>query len=151
MNSEPERLYRITKRTAALFITGAAIVLALNLILVWRNRHLANEAAELQRALEPSPGTLVPPLSGVDADGMAFSLPHGKDAKNTLLLVFSPGCRVCDENWPLWQDIDRSVNRDRFQVVFVDLSGQVTRDYILAHQIGEFPVISKLDPKELIE
>jgi hypothetical protein len=48
------------------------------------------------------------------------------------------------------QAIDKSVNRDSFQVVFVDLSGAVTKDYILTHGIKDFPVLLGLDAKQLV-
>src|SRR5579872_4827383 len=125
-----------------LVIGFAVSMLALNLKLSKRNSQLrAQLNAEFQRqAIEDSPATgwILPPLKGHDPKGNPLEVNLQNPGGKKVLLVFSPACEVCDENWPNWEKLvsNPDVSPHILPVSFVT---SVTDNYLKQHQIADRP------------
>lgn len=133
-----------------LVVAFAAAMLVVNLQLSERNSQLrAQINAEFQRqAIEdsPVPGWVLPPLKGYDAKGNPMEVNLQNSGGKKVLLVFSPSCEVCDENWPNWDKLtnNSSISSRLLPVTFVT---SVTDAYLKQHQIADRPVLIGLDPQ----
>ena len=111
----------------------AALALGLmitNCYLLIRNHQLLRLANLSHQSLEPRRGDVVTTIKGADVKGRQFDLEFGKDPRKTILFIFSPGCHVCDLNWPSWQEVMRTVDPRTTRGVCLNLSRGVTQEYI---------------------
>lgn len=139
--------YEISKTTAFFFLTAALMLVPINVILMQQNRELRALIGERKRSLELKPGTIVPPLDGLDISGNRLRIEYGEDSRKTILLVFSPGCGICDENMPRWEALVRRLDMNSFRVIAVSLIAQGTREYINRYDLRTIPVIAEPDPE----
>jgi hypothetical protein len=142
---------RKTHLVSLVFVIGFAIsMLALNLHLSKRNSQLrAQLNAEFQRqAIEDSPaqGWVLPTLKGKDPQGSPMEVNLQSAGGKKVLLVFSPTCGVCDENWPNWDKLtgNPQISSRLLPVSFVT---SVPQDYLKEHRIADRPVLVALDPE----
>jgi len=117
-----------------------------NVALIRQNRELKNQMSLPQAALEAAPGTQVPDLKGYDVDKKALALAYGQDPRKVLVLVFSPTCHFCDENWPRWRQLVPELDPDAVRPIEVDVTSTTTADFASQHQLGDVPVIVQVDP-----
>ncbi len=142
--------YSISKPLALLF-------LACGLALIFSNVLLARRLSQLQRLddlLNSSNklelGGIVPPLVGYDLSGNKVTYSYGEDSRDTMLLVLSPGCHACDENWPKWNRMIKSLDGHSTRLVIANIASiPVTSEYISRHQIDGIPLVAEVSAESL--
>ncbi len=125
-------------------------MLVSNLVLLRSNHNLAVAYDDLRSQVLLPAGTRVPALKGKFRDGSEAALAYGVDRRYTILLVYSPACPVCEDNWPNWDDIIHH-NDAGVRVVAVDLSSMTRPDYISAHKMERVPIIQHVDPSSMLD
>jgi hypothetical protein len=133
------------KATYALFAC-CLLLLGVNLALIRQNRSLKAQLAAPPPSLEASIGASVPDLKGYDVSGKPLTITYGQDARKVLLLVFSPTCAFCAENWPKWQAMLGALDREAVRPVGVDVTASSTPAFLSEHQITGIPVMVQVDP-----
>ncbi len=101
--------------------------------------------------MEAAAGAQVPDLRGVDLEGKPVEVLYGKDSRKVLVLVFSPTCPFCDQNWPKWQQVISSLDRSAVRPVLVDVTSTTTAGFVSQHQLSGLPVILKADPRATVD
>jgi hypothetical protein len=118
-------------------ISGCCLLLlSANVALIHQNSQL-----KAQLALPP------PALRGLDLAGKPVEVLYGKDPRKVLVMVFSPTCAFCDQNWPKWQAMISSLDRSAVRPVAVDVTSTATADFLSQHQLASLPVFLKVDPR----
>jgi peroxiredoxin len=125
---------------ASLAVFGLILALmAVNLLLIRQNFALRRQLSEAGRKAEPSDalkaGETVNPIAGTDLNGRPFEVKYQKEGRRHLLLYFSPGCRYCVQQAPLWREALNRVDDGRVSVVGV-VSDREDRQAVLAHADG---------------
>jgi peroxiredoxin len=142
--------YQINRAVVLLCCLGGLLLLSADAMLLRQNQELRRLATAHLSSLQPRVGAVVSSLSGLDVDGNKISVAFGQDPRKTVLFIFSLSCGVCQENWPAWQRVMKGLDRRAFRLVCVDLSSQVTQDYVTQHDLNGVPVVAQLDPGDLI-
>ena len=88
----------------------------------------------------------MPDLRGFDATGRPLEVLYGKDNRKVLVLVFSPTCAFCDENWPKWQQVISALDQSAVRPVAVDVTATASTVFVSQHKLAELPVFVKVDP-----
>lgn len=133
-------------------ISGCCLLLlCANVALIRQNSQLKARLALPPPALEASAGAQVPDLRGVDPEGKPVEVLYGKDSRKVLVLVFSPTCPFCDQNWPGWQRVISSLDRSAVRPVAVDVTSATTAGFVLQHQLAGMPVLLKVDPRATLD
>jgi len=101
--------------------------------------------------MEAAAGTQVPDLKGFDPEGKPVEVQYGKDPRKVLVLVFSPTCPFCDQNWPKWEQVISSLDRSVVRPVGVDVTSASTASFLSQHQLTGLPVFLKVDPKVTVD
>ena len=118
-------------------------VLVVNTVhLVRTNRALTLQTTNFYRSIELPAGARVPPIAGKDFGGLDYTLDLASEGVPVLVLVFSPTCPACDENWPRWDSLVALQEELGGQVVAVDITGRVRDDYLEAHGIAHHTVLT---------
>lgn len=132
-------------------ILGLFLVFA-NFKLLEANRALRGELQAAQRKQALEPGSVVPPLRGVDSDGELVQYGFDTEPRSTLLFILSPKCGVCDKNWGNWQEIITSVPEGKYRLLFANLDIEpLPKAYIKLHGFSEYGVIDQIDPQSKID
>jgi hypothetical protein len=76
-------------------------------------------------------------------------VPYAGQPQKTVLLVFSPECRACTENWPSWKDLIGLVH-GKARVVGVDLTRLGTAQYMKDHGAEDIQVVSDVDAASIV-
>jgi hypothetical protein len=129
---------------------GIALLLVSNIVLLHSNHNLAAVYNDLSNQMLLPAGYHVPTLRGKFPDGSDAALPYGIDRRYTILLVYSPACSICEDNWDNWDEI---VNRSDsgVRIAGVDLSNITRPDYISAHKMERMPIIQHLDAASMLD
>jgi len=127
------------------------VLLAANVALIRQNRQLKEQLALPPPVLEAAAGAQMPDLRGVDLEGKPVEVLYGKDSRKVLVLVFSPTCPFCDQNWPKWQQVIASLDRSAVRPVLVDVTSTTTAGFVSQHQLSSLPVILKADPRATVD
>jgi len=134
---------------ATIFVVLAASLCVANISLLRENARLVRR----QRIqTEVSPGATLAAMRGLLVNGSSAELGYTGPSSwdKTLLLVFSPTCRYCEENWPLWQNVLRQVNPKRVRVAGVNIGPQSGLQQLLSKQnMGGFLMFASVDPGSL--
>jgi peroxiredoxin len=123
------------------------VLLAANIALLRQNRQLKAQLSLPPPTLEAAAGSQMPDLRGFDPDGKPVEVEYGKDPRKVLVLVFSPTCPFCDQNWPKWEQVISSVDRSMVRPVGVDVTSTATAPFLSQHQLTGLPVFLKVEPK----
>ncbi len=123
------------------------VLLAANIALLRQNRQLKAQLSLPPPTLEAAAGSQMPDLRGFDPDGKPVEVDYGKDPRKVLVLVFSPMCPFCDQNWPKWEQVISSLDRSVVRPVGVDVTSTVTAPFLSQHQLTGLPVFLKVEPK----
>ncbi len=87
-------------------------------------------------------GDRVPSFQAVTLEGREVFVPGGKGC---VLLFFSPKCRACEEQFPLWERLSGEINRECWDIPGVSLDPlQETAAWAQGHARG-FEIISLPD------
>ncbi len=140
-------MWGIHHREAVFLATMCFVLLLVNVLLTKQNQQLKVLASKPDRALEVRLGTILPPLEGIDSEGRKQSLRYGQDARKTLLFVFSPRCRACQESMPNWRAIIQGLDPQQFRPLAVSLQSDQAKEYAAQHGIDQMPVLTELDSK----
>jgi peroxiredoxin len=128
-------------------ISGCCVLLlALNIALVFQNRELKSRLSMPPPVLQATAGSQMPDLKGFDPDGKPVEVRYGTDPRQVLVLVFSPTCPFCEQNWPKWTAVIKSLDGSLVRPVGVDVTSTTTDIFDSQHAMGEMPVIAEVDP-----
>lgn len=127
------------------------VLLAANVALIHQNRQLKAQLALPPPAMEAAAGTQMPDLRGFDPDGKQVEVLYGKDLRKVLVLVFSPTCAFCDQNWPTWEQVISSLDRSVVRPVGVDVSSTAQAPFLSQHHLTGLPVFVKVDPFAMVK
>ena len=127
------------------------VLLAANIALIHQNSQLKAQLSLPPPVMEAAAGAQVPDLRGVDLEGKPVEVLYGKDSRKVLVLVFSPTCPFCDQNWPKWQQVISSLDRSAVRPVLVDVTSTTTAGFVSQHQLSSLPVILKADPRATVD
>jgi len=135
-----------------LAISGCCLLLlAANIALLRQNSQLKSRLSLPPPVLEVAPGTQMPDLRGYDPAGKPLEVLYGKDARKVLVLVFSPTCGFCDQNWPKWQQIISALDRSAVRPVAVDVTSTTNAIFVSQHQLAQVPVFAQVDPRATLD
>ncbi|MBZ5508732.1 MAG: redoxin domain-containing protein [Acidobacteriia bacterium] len=126
------------------------VLLAANIALIRQNRQLKAQLSLPPPTLEAAAGTQMPDLRGFDPDGKPVEVLYGKDPRKVLVLVFSPTCAFCEQNWPKWEQVISSLDRSVVRPVGVDVTSTSTAPFLSQHQLTGLPVFLKVDPQAVV-
>lgn len=126
------------------------VLLAANLALIYQNQQLKAQLSLPPPALEAAAGAQMPDLRGFDPDGKPVEVLYGNDPRKVLVLVFSPTCAFCDQNWPKWEQVISSLDRSVVRPVGVDVSSTAQAPFLSQHQLTGLPVFVKVDPRAMV-
>jgi peroxiredoxin len=126
------------------------VLLAANIALIHQNQQLKAQLSLPPPVLEAAAGTQVPDLRGFDPDGKPLEVLYGKDPRKVLVLVFSPTCPFCEQNWPKWEQVISSLDRSVVRPVGVDVTSTAKAPFLSQHQLTGLPVFMKLDPRAMV-
>jgi len=122
------------------------VLLAANIALLHQNKQLKAQLSQPSPALEVAAGTQLPDLRGFDPDGKPVEVAYGKDPRKVLVLVFSPTCPFCEQNWPKWEQVISSLDRSVVRPVGVDVTSTAKEPFLSQHQLTGLPVLEKVEP-----
>lgn len=131
-------------RTWALWL-GMTMSIAANVLLLRTTHTLATEYEEYRGRDDLKPGCRLPALTGRDVTGAPLSVSYDGVAQSTVLLVFTPTCPYCKENWPAWSRLMSSARPEQTRIVAVDLSGKADAEYLRAQGLANVPVFTTVD------
>jgi peroxiredoxin len=126
------------------------VLLAANIALIHQNSQLKSQLSLPPPALEAAAGTQMPDLRGFDPEGKPVEVEYGKDPRKVLVLVFSPTCPFCDQNWPKWEQVISSLDRSVVRPVGVDVTSTAKTPFLSQHQLTGLPVLEKVDPRVML-
>lgn len=134
---------------ASSWVAGLALVVV-SLRTAEHNRALVRQVEGIYRSLELPFGAQVPPVVGTGIDGKEIRADPTEEAHPILVLVFSPFCPVCDENWPAWNLLLARHMARGGAVVPIDITSRVRDDYLRAHGIDGLPVMTGISPETML-
>ncbi|MGZ4845666.1 MAG: TlpA family protein disulfide reductase [Candidatus Angelobacter sp.] len=126
------------------------VLLGTNVALIRQNQQLKTQLSQPPPTFEAVRGTQMPDLRGFDVAGKPLELVYGQDQRKVLVLVFSPTCAFCDENWPKWAQAIPSLNREAVRPVAVDVTATANPAFLSQHQIPGMPVFVQVDPRAML-
>ena len=126
------------------------VLLAANIALIRQNNQLKAQLSQPPPALEVTAGTQMPDLKGFDPDGKPVEVDYGKDPRKVLVLVFSPTCPFCEQNWPKWEQVISSLDHSVVRPVGVDVTSTSQAPFLSQHQLTGLPVFEKVEPKVMM-
>jgi hypothetical protein len=142
--------YSVSKPLAILFIVCGLALIFSNVLLARRLSQLSRLDDLLNASNKLETGGVVPPLVGYDLSGQKVTYSYGDDSRDTMLLVLSPGCHACDENWPKWNRLIKSLDTQSTRLVIANIASiPVTPDYISRHQISGIPLVAEVSAESL--
>lgn len=132
--------------SSLVFPVASALLLCANLALIIQNRSLKVAPPV---TVAPTVGAKIDDLTGILSDGTKATLPFGKDAKKTALFVFQPACGFCKLNWPNWQALAKSADRNMYRLVYANISSnpKLPEDYLHQYDLPSADVFTQLDPR----
>jgi len=128
------------------WLTGLLILglILVNLLLVRQNFAMRRELTARADAVDPAAkslkeGEVVTSIAGSDLDGRSYELNYSKDGRKHLLFFFSPSCRYCVQQAPLWRDMLNKVDNSRVEVLGL-LSDKEDKKAVFTHaeELGYF-------------
>jgi hypothetical protein len=127
------------------------LLLAANIALIHQNSQLKARLAAPPPQLEAAQGAQMPDLRGFDLAGKPLEILYGKDPRKVLVLVYSPTCAFCKQNWPKWQAMITSLDPSAVRTVAVDVTSSSSEIFIQQHQLAGLPVFQKVDPQATVD
>jgi len=110
----------------AIVLSAALLTLLFSLVLLRQNLRMRVELGKLTAGLSgPAralPGDIVPPLQALTLEGQKKIISYSDHNRvGFVLLFFSPRCRVCAEQFPLWEQLSGEIGRECYEVLAVSL------------------------------
>jgi len=126
------------------------VLLAANIGLLRQNRQLKAQLSLPPPTLEAAAGAQMPDLRGFDPDGKPVEVLYGKDPRKVLVLVFSPTCPFCDQNWPKWEQLISALDHSVVRPVAVDVTSTAKAPFLQQHDLTGMPVLMRIDPLVMV-
>jgi len=126
------------------------LLLAANIALIHQNRQLKARLCAPSPQMEAAHGAQMPDLKGFDVAGKPLEVAYGKDPRKVLVLVYSPTCPFCEQNWPRWEAMIASLDRSAVRPVAVDVTSNSNESFVQQHQLAGLPVFQKVDPQATV-
>ena len=127
------------------------VVTILCVLLLYGNLQLQRKNDELSRMLtaalqqtQVTLGTTLPPLYGKDTRGSDVVLRYGSGTDRRLLLVLSPDCKACDQNWANWRSLLNDRARRAFTPVVINLGPSLSAEYINRNGLRGMEIIDSV-------
>jgi hypothetical protein len=143
--------YTISKPLALLFLFCGITLTVTNVVMAHRLSKVHQFGDLLNAANKLHIGAKVPQLVGYDLDGKKITYDYGVDSRDTLLLILSPGCHACDENWPNWTRLIHSVDSKSVRLIIANVTYTfpMTKEYVTQHGIAAIPVLSEVNAESM--
>jgi len=147
MDAKRIPVFRLWYVFIALLVLAAccASLLWANRSLQKKNRLLVEEVARVSGTRGPPVGSSISFLHGLTISGQDVRLDLAARESGTLLLVLSPVCPYCGDNFHNWRDILRLVPSD--QVIWADVTGRVDARYLASVAIPANSNVIRLYPE----
>jgi hypothetical protein len=126
-------------KPALLLVVAASLFLLAGDIFLYRQTRFLR--AQLRGLEILAPGAQMQPLAGLSDSYAPVTVNFGRRQRPTLVLVFSPSCNVCTENWPEWEEALSATSRTTARVIAVDLGGALPDAYAKRYNLDKFRVI----------
>ncbi len=130
---------RLTEVILTCLLLGS---LATNLFLSRKVTYLQSVVFAIKNEGRLVPGTEVPRLEGLDADGEVLAIDYDLNRAPTLVYVFSPECGWCRRNEASFNTLLRAVEND-YRVVGISTTPDHVKEYLVSHGY-RFPTIAQL-------
>ena len=143
-------VHQVSLLTALLVCIFVLVLSLMNVALMQQNMQIKASADQSTRSLVLQPGTEVPPLDGMDANGNRMTVRYGEDNRKTLLLVFSPTCGACRLNMPNWQAIARGLDPRAYRIVAASLAPEGSQEYLERYGLSQIPAMTELDAEDRV-
>ena len=110
----------VPKRDLSQWISTAVTVALLltNGFLMYQNIEL-REAVSRSKKFVTDIGYKFADLPSTSLSGENVPITFGADGKNTLLLVFNTNCEYCQQQYPYWRELVRSIDRNKWKIIAV--------------------------------
>ena len=122
-------------------MTVGLALLAFNVALQRRNSKLEASLAEIEQSRGPRPGSVITEIVGERPSGEPFTVRFNAQ---TLVLVLSATCRICDENWPMWRELMDSLPKGT-PVLFADVNDGVNQTYMTRFAMQPDKAVTKIN------
>jgi peroxiredoxin len=100
----------------------ALVALLFSTALLWQNLRLRADLERFSGGLsgpaEAVPGDRVPPFQAITLKGRENTVSY-VGRRGYVLLFFSPKCRVCDEQFSLWERLSGKIRRECWEILAV--------------------------------
>jgi hypothetical protein len=138
--------YTISKPLALLFLFCGITLTVTNVMMAHRLSKVRQFGDLLNSSNKLGAGTKVPRLVGYDLDGKKITYDYSVDSRDTLLLILSPGCHACDENWPNWTRLINSLDPKTVRLIIANVTPifPMTKEYATQHGIAAIPLIAEI-------
>jgi hypothetical protein len=127
------------------------LLLAVNIALIRQNRQLKAQLSAPSPNLEVARGAQMPELKGFDTAGKPLNVQYGQDSRKVLVLVYSPVCGFCEQNWPKWEQLITGLDRGAVRLVAVDVTATTKEPFIAQHKMSDLPVFVQVDPRDTLD
>ncbi len=145
-NSVPRRMSRLSQTAATILLAGSVCV---NVLLMWRVQSLRNRVEYLTQDRLLAVNSSVSAISARDLDGKPFVLDYSKNAKPTLLYIFSPTCGWCRRNLRNLGELLRTTS-EKYTAVGVSLTRDGLGEYVAANSLP-MQVIADIPPSTVMD
>ncbi len=143
--------YEIKKSFLLAFAVLCISLFITNILLMKRLSELKrfNDALSVPTKLQI--GAVVPSFVGYDGAGRKVSYDYGVDTRKTVLLILSPTCHACDENWPNWNRLISMLDLSKIRLVIANINttAPVSTNYVSKHGISNIPLLSETSPETM--
>jgi peroxiredoxin len=126
------------------------LLLVIDVSLLRQNRQLKAQLSAPAPGLEVQVGRQVPDLEGFDVAGKALSVRYGTDSRKTLVLVFSPTCQFCAQNWPRWKELMGGLDQQAVRPIGVDVTSTSSPAFLSEHDLSGIPVFLRVPPQIVV-
>lgn len=146
------RPWQIEPKMGVLLASFGIILLVCNLALMLQNQQLKRDLALRTETMRLKPGDPLPPLRGLDPSGRQLTIRYDDPSRETILFVFSPGCRWCELNMANWRVLLEALDERHYRFVFVSVDPRGVQQYLHEHGINmsDFTVIAEPDPRDRV-
>lgn len=141
--------YTVSKPLALLLLFCGLALIVTNVLMARRLSQVRRFSDLLNNQNKLQPGALLPALMGYDREGKKVIYAFNDNTRDTLLLVLSPGCHACDDNWPNWNRLIGKLDAKSIRLIIANATPNlvVTEDYLARHQIKEVPLVAEVMPE----
>ena len=126
-----------------LILSGAG-----NIAFSIRNAALAGEIDRLRTSQGPAIGSKIAEIAGSTLE-MNPAIQSLSDHKRpSLVLVFSPSCHFCAQNWPEWDWLTKTLSSEKGRMIFINIGPAFGRSFIELHHLSGKLVFSHIPQEE---